>query len=54
MRISLADSQMTGFKRWSDAQRGRECGLGEIDAYPEPAKQRVFAPGNEDPGHAAK
>jgi hypothetical protein len=53
MRISLADSQMNGFKRWSDAQRGSDCEVAEIDARLGPVAQLAVAPANEDPGDAA-
>jgi hypothetical protein len=52
MRISFVDSCLNGFKKWSDAQRGK----GEpaaIEALPKQAEQRASVVRQEDAAHAA-
>jgi hypothetical protein len=53
MRISLLDSTMNGFKKWSDAQRPKGD-LATIASGPEQAKQRISAVRKEDASDGAE
>ena len=53
MRISLIDSRTNGFKKWSDAQRGKSE-LAEIDPRHELAGQHIVALDNEAPEHGGE